>query len=132
MPGRTFSSHARTFVERAQWSLRALRGDGVFGLSDIGLDVWLIGACAMTIAPLLLFSASARRIELWIVGILQFLTPTIQFFLGVLLWDEPWGGGQALGFVLIWFALATLVVDTGAQVRGACRARRFAGPAPFG
>ena len=40
--------------------VRALSGDGVFGLSDIGLDVWLIGAGAMTIAPLLLFSASAR------------------------------------------------------------------------
>ena len=102
--------------------VRALSGDGVFGLSDIGLDIWLIGAGAMTIAPLLLFSASARRIELWIVGMLQFLAPTIQFFLGVLWWNEPWGGGQALGFVLIWFALVVFVVDTGAQIR---RVRRF-------
>lgn len=96
---------------------RALSGDGVFGLSDIGLDIWLIGAGAMTIAPLLLFAASARRIELWFVGMLQFLAPTIQFFLGVWLWNEPWGGGQALGFVLIWIALVVFVVDIGVRVR---------------
>ena len=106
--------------------VRALSGDGVFGLSDVGLDIWLLGAGAMTIAPLLLFSASARRIELWIVGMLQFLAPTIQFFLGVLWWNEPWSGGQALGFVLIWLALIVFVVDTGIQIR---RARRLSRPA---
>ena len=97
--------------------VRALSGDGVFGLSDVGLDIWLLGAGAMTIAPLLLFAASARRIELWLVGMLQFLAPTIQFFLGVLLWDESWSGGQAVGFVLIWFALAVFVAETGIQIR---------------
>ncbi|MCQ3807144.1 MAG: EamA family transporter RarD [Acidimicrobiaceae bacterium] len=109
--------------------VRALSGDGVFGLSDIGLDVWLIGSGAMTIAPLLLFSAAARRIELWIVGMLQFLAPTIQFLLGVVLWDEPWGGGQALGFVLIWLALIVFVADAGLQVR---RVRRISGAAVSG
>ena len=106
--------------------VRALSGDGVFGLSDVGLDIWLIGTGAMTIAPLLLFSASARRIKLWIVGMLQFLAPTIQFFLGVFLWNEPWSGGQALGFVLIWLALIVFVADTGLQIH---RARRLARPA---
>ncbi len=106
--------------------VRALSGDAVFGVSDIALDIWLLGAGAMTIAPLLLFSASARRIELWIVGMLQFLAPTIQFCLGVLWWNESWGGGQALGFVLIWLALVVFVVDTGVEIR---RVRRFASPA---
>ena len=104
---------------------RALSGDGVFGLSDVGLDIWLIGAGAMTIAPLLLFAASTRRIELWVVGMLQFLAPTIQFFLGVLLWDESWSGGQAVGFVCIWLALIVFVADTGIQIR---RARRSVNP----
>lgn len=105
--------------------VRALHGDGVFGLSDWGLDVWLLGSGAMTIAPLLLFAASARRIELWIVGMLQFLAPTIQFLLAVLLWNEPWSGGQALGFMFIWLALIVFVADTGNQIR---RAKRSANP----
>ena len=105
--------------------VRALSGDGVFGLSDVGLDIWLLGAGAMTIAPLLLFAASARRIELWLVGMLQFLAPTIQFFLGVLLWDESWSGGQTVGFVLIWLALIVFVAETGIQIR---RMRRLASP----
>lgn len=101
--------------------VRAVVGDGVFGLHDFGLDVWLIGAGAMTISPLLLFSAAARRVELWIVGMLQFLAPTIQFFLAVLLWNEPWGGGQAVGFVLIWTALAVFVADIVVRIRKAKR-----------
>ncbi|MCY3850721.1 MAG: EamA family transporter RarD [Acidimicrobiaceae bacterium] len=104
---------------------RALSGDGVFGLSDVGLDIWLLGAGAMTVAPLLLFAASTRCIELWVVGMLQFLAPTIQFFLGALLWDESWSGGQAVGFVCIWLALIVFVADTGVQIR---RARRLTSP----
>ncbi len=106
--------------------VRAVTGDGVFGLSDTGLNVWLLGTGAMTIAPLLLFSASARRIELWIVGMLQFLAPTIQFLLGVFLWNEPWRGGQALGFILIWLALVVFVANIGVDIR---RARRLVNPA---
>ncbi|MDE0065605.1 MAG: EamA family transporter RarD [Acidimicrobiaceae bacterium] len=109
---------------------RALSGDGVFGLSDVGLDIWLIGAGAMTIAPLLLFAASARRIELWVVGMLQFLAPTIQFFLGALLWDESWSGGQAVGFVCIWLALIAFVADTGTQILRAKRSTIPTNPTP--
>ena len=108
--------------------VRALSGDGVFGLSDVGLDIWLLGAGAMTIAPLLLFAASARRIELWLVGMLQFLAPTIQFFLGVLLWDETWSGGQAAGFVLIWLALIVFVTETGIQIRRTTRLAKPSNP----
>ncbi|MCQ3813908.1 MAG: EamA family transporter RarD [Acidimicrobiia bacterium] len=96
---------------------RAVVGEGVFGLHDLGLDIWLIGAGAMTIAPLLLFSAAARLMELWIVGMMQFLAPTLQFVLAVWLWNEPWSGGVAVGFVLIWVALAIFVAETFHQIR---------------
>jgi chloramphenicol-sensitive protein RarD len=65
----------------------------------------------MTAAPLLLFANAARQIELWLVGMLQFTAPTIQFFLGTVVWDEPWSGGQAVGFIIIWLALIAFATE---------------------
>ncbi len=91
---------------------RMFSGAGIVEFQDVGLDLWLIGAGVMTIAPLLLFSASARLIELWVVGMLQFVAPTLQFVLAVWLWNEPFSGGVALGFVLIWVALAIFAAES--------------------
>ena len=55
--------------------------------------------------PLLLFGASVRRIPLSHVGIIQYLAPTLQFLLGVLLYDEPLGRTQLVGYGLVWGAL---------------------------
>lgn len=92
-------------------AVRAAAGDGVVGASVPGRDLWLLGAGVMTATPLLLFASAARQIELWLVGMLQFIAPTLQFVLGAVVWHEPWSGGQAVGFVLIWIALGVFVVD---------------------
>jgi chloramphenicol-sensitive protein RarD len=55
---------------------------------------------------LLLFAASARRIPFSLVGILQYIAPTIQFLLGVYLYGEPFSPARLVGFGLIWLALA--------------------------
>lgn len=100
-------------------AVRAGTGDGVVGASVPGRDLWLLGAGLMTAAPLLLFASAARQIELWLVGMLQFIAPTIQFVLGAVVWDEPWTGGQAVGFILIWVALGVFVVDLLRRTRAA-------------
>ncbi|MEM9463730.1 MAG: EamA family transporter RarD [Actinomycetota bacterium] len=81
-------------------------GGGVSTVSGLGGWVWVAGASLMTAAPLLLFGWAARRIELSLIGVLQYITPTLQFLLGVLAYDESWSGGQVVGYVVIWAGLA--------------------------
>ena len=86
-------------------------GESVLTTSSVGMNIWLLGAGVVTATPLLLFASAARQIELWLLGMLQFIAPTIQFFLGAVVWDEPWSGGQAAGFVIIWIALAIFALE---------------------
>ena len=99
-------------------------GDGAATVSGVGVGVggwvWVAGAGVMTAAPLLLFGWAARRIPLSLVGILQYITPTLQFLLGVFAYDESWSGGQVVGYGVIWTGLALFAAD------GLVRARREA------
>lgn len=68
---------------------------------------WLmVAAGPITAIPLLLFASGARRIPLSLLGLLQYIGPTLQLLLGVWLYHEPFGGARLLGFALIWSALA--------------------------
>jgi chloramphenicol-sensitive protein RarD len=68
---------------------------------------WLLAAAGpITAIPLLLFGAAARRIPLSLLGMLQYIGPTLQLLLGVWLYREPFGGARLAGFALIWAALA--------------------------
>ena len=58
--------------------------------------------------PLLLFAAGARRLTLATLGLLQYLGPTLQFLIGVFVYGEPFSAERAVGFALIWLALADL------------------------
>lgn len=66
----------------------------------------LVAAGPITSVPLLLFAAGARRIPLSLTGVLQYVTPTLQLLLGVLLWHEPFPARKLIGYGLIWLALA--------------------------
>jgi len=66
----------------------------------------LMAAGPITAIPLLLFATGARQIPLSILGLLQYLSPTLQFLLGVLLFKEAFSADRLLGFALIWAALA--------------------------
>ncbi len=73
---------------------------------------WLLAAAGpITAIPLLLFAAGARRIPLSVLGILQYLAPTLQLLLGVLLYNEPFGGDRLIGFAAIWAALIVYSVE---------------------
>ncbi|MCV2367094.1 EamA family transporter RarD [Roseateles oligotrophus] len=66
---------------------------------------WLLFAGPLTAIPLLLFAAGARRIPMSTLGLLQYISPSMQFMLGVWLFNEPLQPSRLLGFALIWSAL---------------------------
>lgn len=66
----------------------------------------LVAAGPITAIPLLLFASGARKIPLSILGLLQYLSPTIQFALGVWLFHEAFNSDRMVGFAMIWTALA--------------------------
>jgi chloramphenicol-sensitive protein RarD len=71
----------------------------------------LAAAGPITAVPLLLFAAGARRIPLSVLGLLQYLAPTLQFMLGVWLFHEAFTAERLLGFALIWTALALFAAE---------------------
>ena len=92
-------------------------GRGAFVHAGPLLTLLMIGAGPVTTLPLLWFAAAARRIPLSMMGMLQYINPTIQFLLGVLLYKEPFSRGQLLGFGLVWAALIVFGVDGWAATR---------------
>ncbi len=72
---------------------------------EIGTMGWLLFAGPLTAIPLLLFAAGARRIPMATLGLLQYISPSLQFMLGVWLYHEPMQPSRLLGFALIWSAL---------------------------
>jgi len=85
-------------------------GTAVFG-KDTGLTILLLGAGFATVAPLLLFNGSTTRLPLSTVGLLQYLTPTMMFVIGVFINNEDMAPTNVLGFAFIWSALAFLSRD---------------------
>jgi chloramphenicol-sensitive protein RarD len=100
-------------------------GEGTFTAEGSTHAALLMGAGIVTALPLMLFGAAAVRIPLSTLGLLQYMTPTIQFLIGVLVYREPMPLSRLAGFALVWTALVILVLDA----LGAVRASRAAAPA---
>lgn len=86
--------------------VRETGGSGAFGHTGLGADLLLAGAGLVTTVPLLLFASAAQRIPLTMVGIMQYIAPSLQFLIGVLLFREPFSAAKLVGFVMVWVALA--------------------------
>jgi chloramphenicol-sensitive protein RarD len=86
------------------------QGTGQFGHKPL-LTILLISAGAVTAIPLLLFNGSTTRLPYSTIGLLQYITPTIQFSIGVWLRHEDMPTARWIGFIVIWFALAALATD---------------------
>ena len=86
--------------------LLALDGSGSFGSAGLGTSGLLILTGVATATPLVLFGAAARRIKLSTIGILQYIAPSLQFLIGVIVYGEEVTGDELIGFVLVWIALA--------------------------
>jgi chloramphenicol-sensitive protein RarD len=94
-------------------------GDAAFLHGSTGRDLLLVALGAITATPLLLFAASARRVPLVLLGLLQYLTPTLQLVAGVAVLGEALPPDRLAGFVLVWLALVVLGVDAGRRARSA-------------
>lgn len=71
----------------------------------------LLCAGVATAVPLLLFAAGTRRVDLSVVGMIQFITPIMQFLLGWAILGEPMPAERWIGFILVWVAIAVFVID---------------------
>ena len=95
----------------------AWQGLGVFGQGDWRTDGWLLLAGPLTAVPLLLFASGARRVSMATLGLMQYLSPSIQFLLGIFLYHESFSTGRGIGFGLIWAALALYSADSWRALR---------------
>jgi len=86
------------------------KGDGRFG-QGVSLTILLISAGAVTAIPLLLFNASTTRLPLTTIGLLQYITPTLTFIIGVWINHEVMSTARWIGFFIIWIALFVLAYD---------------------
>jgi chloramphenicol-sensitive protein RarD len=87
-------------------------GSGTLGHASVGVNALLVGSGLATALPLALFAYGARLIKYSTIGILQYVGPTLQFLIGVLVFGEPFPRARAIGFVLIWAALAVYAADS--------------------
>jgi chloramphenicol-sensitive protein RarD len=86
------------------------QGTGQFG-NSWGLTILLMSAGAVTAIPLLLFNGSTNRLPFTTIGLLQYITPTLQFSVGVWVRHEDMPTARWAGFLIIWIALTTLALD---------------------
>ena len=82
-----------------------------FPAPELSTNLWLVGLGPATTLPLLLFALAARKLSLTTLGLVQYLSPTIQFLLGIWLFHEPFSVTRLIGFGLIWIALALYSLD---------------------
>ncbi len=86
-------------------------GTGTLTGHGAGHVALLVSAGPVTAVPLLLYGASARRIPLTTLGTLQYLAPSLQFLLGIVVFGEVMPAERWVGFGLVWLALAVFTVD---------------------
>jgi chloramphenicol-sensitive protein RarD len=89
----------------------AFAGWGAFPSGVPATDGYLVLGGLVTVVPLLLFASAVRLVPLSTVGILQYISPSIQFLLGVALFHEPFSAAKLVGFAMIWGALALYAAE---------------------
>lgn len=116
--GRTVGAAASLTVETAAMTPLALAYLGFLAADDrltLTRGGWhavgLVALGVVTAVPLLLFGGAARRLPLSVIGMLQYLTPTMQFVIAILVFEEDMPAARWAGFALVWAALVVLTVD---------------------
>ena len=84
---------------------RAAQGTGSFGSAGLSTSLLLVGVGLATAVPLILFTKGARAVPLSTLGVLQYIAPTLQFLVGVLIFREGFSHAQTIGFTIVWTAL---------------------------
>jgi chloramphenicol-sensitive protein RarD len=86
-------------------------GGGAFFHNSLLDSLLLAGTGIATTAPLLCFCYAAQKIPLYVIGLLQYLAPTINLFVGIFLYNESFPFEKMIGFAIIWVALGIFIVD---------------------
>jgi chloramphenicol-sensitive protein RarD len=94
-------------------------GSGALATASPGLLFWLVMAGPLTAVPLMMFAAAACRLKLATVGLFQYLSPSLQLGIGVVVFGEPFDAQRLAGFVLIWTGLAVYTAHSLALSRRA-------------
>ena len=123
LPGLTLETALMLPAALAFLGWTQLNGTGAFGHSGMPIDLLLAGTGAVTAAPLLLFALAAKTVPLSTLGLLQYISPSIQFVIGVLLFAEPFTAARAVGYILTWLALIVFTLD-GLRERGRAARRK--------
>jgi len=82
-----------------------------FSHTGLPSDLLMVGAGLVTTIPLLMFASAVRSIPLWVVGLLQYITPTLQFLIGIFIYKEPFSHNQLIGFGIVWAALIVFLTE---------------------
>lgn len=89
-----------------------VQGQGTFAHAAPHLTLLLVLTGVATATPLLLFAAAAQRVTLTALGVMQYIAPTLQFILGIYLFQEPFDATRLVGFVFIWVALVIYTAES--------------------
>jgi chloramphenicol-sensitive protein RarD len=91
-----------------------LNHDGQLAMAhaDLSTTLLLLGAGPVTALPLLLFAAGARRMPFSLLGVLQYVSPSLQWLIGVAVYREPFDVHKGIGFAAIWLAVAVYLGQT--------------------
>ncbi|MBL8090037.1 MAG: EamA family transporter RarD [Anaerolineales bacterium] len=92
-------------------SIHEADGTASFLHTGITADLLMIGAGIVTTIPLLMFASAAKQIPLTMIGVLQYLAPTIQFLIGVFIYKEAFDTTRLIGFSIVWLALIIFWVE---------------------
>lgn len=87
------------------------QGSASFGNQGVGHSALLVSTGLITAVPLICFGAAAIRVSMTTIGLLQYLAPTIQFVLGLVVFHEDLSPVKWIGFVLVWIALALFTAE---------------------
>lgn len=111
IPGQFIETVTVLPIAFAYLVIMIFRGTLIFGPSHIALSGLLIVSGVVTGLPLVWFAFAARNLRLTTVGFLQYLAPTMTFFLGVFVYHEPFTHKHLITFALIWIALAMFTAE---------------------
>ena len=95
-----------------------VNGSASFLHQGTTVDIFLLGAGIVTTIPLLMFASAAKQIPLTMLGILQYIAPTLQFMIGVFIYKEPFDQAHLIGFGIVWVALVIFWVENFTAKRG--------------
>jgi chloramphenicol-sensitive protein RarD len=112
LPGLTLETGLIFLPALLYLGIQEFQGVGSFGHTGWSTAILLAISGVVTAIPLLLFAGGARRINLSTIGILQYICPTIQFFLGTYVFGEYFDIHRLFGFILIWIALIIFTAET--------------------